>query len=591
MSRTSIEACLEAWDNLALMFHHVALDRRMGSRARVLVFGLLALVLIINGLNVLNSYVGRDFMTAIAVQNRHVFWIEALKLVGVFALLTLASVLSRFFEESLGLLWRKRMSWRLFELYADSQVFLHLDDQGLLENPDQRIAEDVRNFTTTTLSFILMLMNGILTVIAFSGVLLSISASLFGVSIAYAALGSWLTFRLGKPLIQLNYQQLDKEAAFRATLIYLRNNGLLMALSRRKDLWVGRAWDRLDDLAINNESIIRTNRTVGFFTTGYSWMIQIIPPLIVAPLFIEGRVEFGVITQSALAFTQIMGAFSLFITQFQSISNYLATLKRLSDMTRQTLKAKGQLTRLKQEAISNWDQLQGMQFQDLTLGSDHEDQAYVRNLDLLLPLGQRVQIVSEDPHALTALMRAIAGVYPKVLSGCIHRPPLNRCLFVTERPYLPPCSLHELFARPYTEAVGEVEAPILAAFDTPIAAIHEALEAVGLEALTLRIEDPNQVQDWQSLLALHEQHRIVIARVLVAEPLFVLLDRLGGVFDPPALASLIARLESRNMTIIRLETSDSLADERAARLRISADGAWTFHPPEQGHGGAISGDA
>lgn len=578
MTHASIAELREAVGHLQIMIRHVAVDPRMGSRARLLIMGLISLMLAINGLNVINSYVGRDFMTAIADHDRSGFTREALRLFGVFALLTFASVMSRFCEESMGLLWRKWMTWRLFELYADHQVFLRLDQTGSVENPDQRIAEDVRNFTTTTISFILMLSNAILTVVAFSGVLMSISPLLFGVAIGYALIGTWLTIRLGKPLIKLNYNQLDKEAAFRAALIHIRENGDLITLSRRKDLWVGRTWDRLADLASNFTEIIHVNRNVGFFTTGYNWMIQLIPALIVAPLFIDGDVEFGVISQSAVAFTQLMGAFSLIITQFQSISSFVAVIKRLSGMTQSVLNERERITQIKKETIDDWDHLAGIQIEHLTLGASNNHHNVIEDLNVTFAKGQRTLVYSSEATAPSVLLRAIAGVWPLVNAGRVRRPPLNLCLFVTERPYLPTCSLQELFVRPYPEAIGEVEAPILAAFDTPESLIRQVLHEIGLSDLMEGIEDSDAIHDWQSELSLAEQQLIVIARVLLAEPIFVLMERLGSILDPEVLKHVIECLERRNITVIRFEQTQDAIDGKAARLELGARGQWTWAP-------------
>lgn len=132
--------------------------------------------------------------------------------------------------------------------------------------------------------------------------------------------------------MKLNYDQLDKEANFRSSLIHVRENAESVLLARREGRLAGRLLRRLDDLLSNMRRIMAINRNIAFFTTGYSWLIQIIPALIVAPAFIRGEIEFGVITQSAAAFSMLVGAFSLIITQFQSISNYAAVLARLEPM-------------------------------------------------------------------------------------------------------------------------------------------------------------------------------------------------------------------------------------------------------------------
>ncbi len=141
-----------------------------------------------------------------------------------------------------------------------------------------------------------------------------------------------MTFLLGRPLVRLNYDQLDKEANLRSSLTFLRANAESVALTRREGGLMQLALHNLDAVVKNMCSLIAINRTVNYCSTGYNWLMQIIPALIVAPLFMEGKVQFGVITQSAIAFTQLLGAFSLIITQFQSISSYTAVISRLSTM-------------------------------------------------------------------------------------------------------------------------------------------------------------------------------------------------------------------------------------------------------------------
>src|SRR4051794_1908333 len=166
-----------------------------GPRARMLFGALLGLLLAINGLNVVNSYVGRDFMTAIEQRSLSRFIPMALLYIGVFAASTVAAVLARFAEERLALLWRDWLTRRLVGLYLGGANYYWLrEDQ--FENPDQRIADDVRVFTATALSLSLVLLNTTFTILAFSSVMWSISPLLFGVAVGYAALGSGLTVLL-----------------------------------------------------------------------------------------------------------------------------------------------------------------------------------------------------------------------------------------------------------------------------------------------------------------------------------------------------------------------------------------------------------
>jgi vitamin B12/bleomycin/antimicrobial peptide transport system ATP-binding/permease protein len=301
-----------------------------GWKAKLIFTALVVLLLAANALNVANSFVGRNFMTAIADRDMSGFIRQAFIYVGVFAALTLVAVISRFGEERLGLLWRDTMTRGIVRQYLADRNYHSLKASGAVANPDQRISEDVRAFTVTTLSFVLMALNSVFTIVAFSEVLWTISPLLFSVAVLYAAGGSLFTFWLGRPLIKLNYDQLDKEASFRSELIHVRDNAEAIMQARDEESQTARLMSRLDDVVANFRKITSVNRNVGFFTTGYNWMIQIIPALIIAPAFVEGKIEFGVITQSAIAFTTLVAAFSLIVTQFQSLSSFAAVIARLS---------------------------------------------------------------------------------------------------------------------------------------------------------------------------------------------------------------------------------------------------------------------
>jgi putative ATP-binding cassette transporter len=313
----------------------------VGWKAKLIFTALVLLLCAANALNVVNSYVGRDFMTAIADRDMSGFVRQAFLYIGVFAALTLVAIVARFGEEQLALLWRDTMTRGILRRYLADGTYQRLNASEAIANPDQRISEDVRAFTVTTLSFALMALNSVFTIVAFSGVLWTISPLLFGVAVFYAAGGSLFTFVLGRPLIRLNYDQLDKEASFRSGLIHVRDNADEIMAARDEDSQTAQLLNRLDDLIANFRTITSINRNVGFFTTGYNWMIQIIPALIIAPAFIERKIEFGVITQSAVAFSTLVAAFSLIVTQFQSLSTYAAVVARLSALVEAVEQASG----------------------------------------------------------------------------------------------------------------------------------------------------------------------------------------------------------------------------------------------------------
>lgn len=300
-------------------------------RALAFIGLLLTLLLGISGLNLVNSYVGRDFMSALAERSTAGYTRLALAYVGVFAASTIVAVLERFTEERFGLSWRNWLTRHLIVRYLSNQSYQRLNSSDEVDNPDQRISEDVRAFTATTLSFSLMLLNSTITAFAFLGVLWSISPWLFVVAMIYPFLGTGVTLLIGRRLVTLNNDQLRKEADLRFGLARVREHAEILALQgpehEREES--ERLLGRLSDAVRNLASIIAVNRNLGFFINFYNYLIQIIPLLVTAPLYFRGQVEFGVVTQSAMAFAHVVNAFSLIVQQFQNISSFAAVIDRL----------------------------------------------------------------------------------------------------------------------------------------------------------------------------------------------------------------------------------------------------------------------
>ena len=536
------------------------LKSEVGGKAKALFIALILFLFGINALNVVNSYVGRDFMTAIEHRNMSGFLRYALLYVGVFAASTVTAVLYRYAEERLGLIWRKWLTDRAVTRYLDNNTYFRLHDAGDLPNPDQRIAEDIRSLTSTTLSFVLLFLNASFTVVAFSGVMWTISPLLFAVAVAYAALGSFFTIYLGKPLVRLNYDQLDKEANFRARLLHVGENAASIALLRREGRLKARLLDRLDKLTSNYQRIIEVNRNLGYFTTGYNYLIQIIPALVVAPLFIHGKAEFGVISQSAMAFGHLLGAFSLIVTQFQSISNYTAVIARLGGLRQAMDNARPPVI----PEIESCDSCGIVAFQGLTLRSRRRGRILVDKLNLSIPMGTCVLIRTKSDSTKHVLFRATADLWDKG-EGTILRPSLDDMMFVPERPYLPPGTLRETLL--HTGMENQVS-------DEQILA---TLHSLKLESVLRRIGGLETERKWADLLSLSEQQLLAFARVLIAAPSFVFLDQPSRALSDAQVHALLRQLRERGITYLTLGDDDD-ASYYDQLLDIAEDGSWKLSP-------------
>lgn len=532
---------------------------KQGPRAIVFAVTLVLLMLGINGLNVVNSYVGRDFMSAIENKNMAIFRHQALLYVLVFIGSTVVVVFYRFTEERLGILWREQLTRDLTEAYLKDRTYYRLDSATGVANPDQRIADDVRAFTTTTLSFTLLIVNGVLTAISFSGVLWSISPFLFGVAVTYAICGSVLTVIFGRKLIRLNYNQLDMEANFRADLIHVRENSESIALAHREGRFKARLNKRLDALTANFRRLIRINRNLGFFTNGYNYFIQIIPALIIAPMFIWGEKEFGVITQSTMAFATLLGAFSLIVTQFQSISAFTAVTARLHTLSEAIERAH----RTTPCSITVEESPDRVVYQDVTLHSADQSRVLIQDLNLEIGAGSRWLVIGKEDAPKVAFFRATAGVW-ECGGGQIVRPGLDEILFLPERPYLPPGTLREVLLRTGAESV------------VPDAEILSVLVKLGLDDVVTRARGLDVDQDWDDLLSIGEQHLISISRLFLAKPAFVFLDRPGSSLPKNQISSILDMLTEEGIGVVILSKNGESRLRFDAVLEIGEGGTWTI---------------
>lgn len=539
-------------------------------KAVFLCVSLLLIFLAINVLNVFNSYVGRDFMTAIATKNRAGFARYALLYVLVFGASTVTAVLASYTQDLLGLVWRDWLTRRVVGIYLADRSYVRLQIRDGLPNPDQRISEDIRTFVAMTLSVSLMLLNGSITVIAFSGVLWTISRMLFVVGLLYAAGGSVVTVLLGRRLVPLNYAQADREADFRAQLIHVRENAEAIAMQHREPRLLRRLMDQIGALIANQRLIITVSRNVGFFTTGYNYMIQLIPALIVAPMFMRGDVQFGAVTQAAMAFSTLLGAFSLVVTQFQTITSYAAVMVRLNVLV-EALSSDGT-----DEGITVVENGERLAWEHLTLRAPRDGRVLVRDLTVDTPRRTRLLVRGPDNTARTALVHATADIF-HTGNGRIVRPPLGHLAFLPERPYLPPGTLRQVL-------VGELDVTDAGAH----VGDNELLRVIGqlrVDRVLERVGGLDREEDWSEVLSLREQALITLARVILSRPTFVVLHNPSRTLDQEHIGLALKALSDADVTCITFtgvdEEDDHIAEHDAV-LDLAADGSWSWAPIRDG---------
>jgi vitamin B12/bleomycin/antimicrobial peptide transport system ATP-binding/permease protein len=528
---------------------------------------LLCLLLSVNALNVANSYVGRDFMTAVSGRRMSDFLKFGVMYAGVFVALSIVAAFYRFSEERLRLLWRGWLTGTLIDRYLSNNTFYRLQANDEVDNPDERITEDVKSYTQTTLAFFLLSLNAVITSIAFLGVLWSITPRLVVAAILYASIGSATAVLLGRPLVRLANLQLQKEANLRYHLIQTRETAETIATMGAARAMRDCLQERLRDVVANNLAIITTTRNLGFFTNSYNYLTQLIPLLLVAPMYMRGEVEFGVVTQSAMAFAQVLGGFSLIISQFETISSFAAVTSRLNMISDAIDQADTPLPGHIDVVVDETR----IAYEKLTLRKPGDQHAFLRELTLEIPHGTNLLITGPDSAAKTALFMATAQVW-RFGEGRISRPAGDGVCFVPRAPLAVRCGLRSHLIVPYPGRKFSDDQLI------------DTLRKVGLEQLIGRVGGLDPEQDWPATLSAHENRLIAIARVLLAAPKFVFLDRMGGDLSPEQISHVYALLSSSGISYLSVAEQGNLHEHHDKVLTLQPDGSWQVSPAREGAG-------
>ena len=525
---------------------------------------LIILSVAVTGVGIWSGFVMSDVMTALEKQNaagfHHGLWIY----LGTFAATVPLAAYYRYVEERLALNWRDFLARTLMLRYFYNRAYYRLQGHEEIDNPDQRMSEDAKNFTITSLSFSLIVINSVIQIVGYAGVLWSISVTLVLVLVGYAVFGTLVAFLIGKRLIGLNYLQYEREANLRYGLVRVRDNSESIAFYRgeRRELRDLRA--RLGGVVGNMLVLIRWNRNLAFFTTGYNSLALILPLMIVAPLFLRGEVEFGKIAQATGAFATFLAAISLFITQFERLSAFAAGVTRLGTLWEflDERDVEDDLETDTAEHIEISEEERTIVLEELTVATPDGNRELLRNLNFRLPPGKSLLIMGESGAGKSSLLRTIAGLWSSG-EGKIGRPPYRSMMFLPQRPYMVPGSLRAQLD--YPEATRKMEGEDM----------QEILDTVNLAELSDRVEgDFDRPADWANMLSLGEQQRLSFARLILKNPAIAFLDESTSALDEPNEERLYKYLRKHRYTFVSVGHRSTLLKYHDWLLRIGKDGKW-----------------
>ncbi|KAK3042682.1 hypothetical protein RJ639_000934 [Escallonia herrerae] len=399
-------------------------------QARLQLAAVFALTFATTGISVGFNFLGRDFYNALANKDQQQFTTQLIYYLAAFAGGIPVFVLRDYARETLSLRWRSWMTSYYMERYLSNQTFYKLQSQSIIDNPDQRIVDDLSSFTGTALSFSLTLFNAAVDLISFSNILLGIYPPLFIVLLVYSIGGTAISVFLGRGLVTLNFLQEKKEADFRYGLVRIRENAESIAFYGGKENERQLLLQRFRSAFENLTQLLISSRNLEFFTNGYRYLIQILPVAVVAPMYFSGKIEFGVINQSVSAFNHILGDFSLVVYQFQAISAFSAVIDRLGefDDVLDSSKSKCLLDplegiRLTYSPVESSTLLKSSQpistekcekllnIENLTLLTPTSKTTLVRDLSLEIYEKDKLLIAGPSGSGKTSLLRAIAGLW------------------------------------------------------------------------------------------------------------------------------------------------------------------------------------
>lgn len=505
----------------------------------------------------LNTQSG-ELMSALASHDAPRFWDAVKACLVVLAFAVPIYAFYYFARDAFANRWRRWLTGRFLDGYLAERRYYTLGRGGQIDNPDQRISEDINTFTGRSIHFLLIFVGALIQLAAFSVVLWTISRTLVGFLAGYAVVGTTLAlYVFGNPLILLNFLQIKREADFRFGLMRLRENAESIAFYRG-EAPERQALDRQFGAVFDNyERLIRKQRALNLFQRGFSQLTIVVPSVILAGDVLSGDMEVGRAVQAGGAFAAVLLAVSLIVDNFESLSRFVAGIDRLDAL------ARGVLAPDDETPVPGIELHEGpvLRLEGLNLDVPGSRRRLIAGLDLQVEPGQGLLITGPSGCGKSSLLRALAGLWCSG-SGVIQHPPWQEVLFLPQQPYLQPGTLRSQLVYPSTAcALGDD-------------ALQEILREVQLGDLAARVGGLDTPQDWEKLLSVGEQQRLAFARVLVHRPRWLILDEATSALDSANEARLYQRLIDTGATLISIAHRPAVLRFHTQVLALDGLGTW-----------------
>ena len=560
-----------------------------GARERRLAMAMIIALVLINqaqvGIMVRLSFFNRDFFNAIQNKDEATFWVQLLAVFTPWALLYIASAVVEFVVAStLIMRWRTWLTHNYVNRWLDGHTHYRISlGDVTADNPDQRISEDINRFIDGgqtgygIYSFSILLISTLSSLVSFSIVLWDLSSGftlphtniavpgfLFWAALIYAGIGTLVTHLIGRPLARLSFARQRYEADFRFSLARLREYAEQVALLAGEPVEKRSLKTRFAAIIGNFFEIVDCRKNLLAFTASYGQLSPIIPYIVAAPFYFAGKIQLGVMSQTARAFSMVDSALTFFITYYVSLAEFKAVLDRLIsfDASLETAHRAPGLSRPRgAEAAASKD----VDLDALTLRLPN-GRKIVEDATLRLAARESALVTGPSGSGKSTLFRAISGIWP-FGEGAVVTPADARLMLVPQKPYIPIGSLRAAVTYPASPDH----------YDD--ATIRDALLAAKLPDLVaqLHVED-----NWLQRLSGGEQQRLAIARALLTKPDWLFLDEATAAMDETMEALIYETLFKKlpTTTIVSIGHRSSLVNIHARHLEMQPAEAGAFTPVE-----------